>query len=75
MKTGSTPAKLPSHEDIAICACLIWEREGCPDARDIAHWLEAEMQLVASCIHDAGLAQRGSQARRSGGKAGIHANL
>lgn len=75
MKTGGILANLPSHEDIAIFAYLIWEREGCPDGRDIAHWLEAEMQLVASCIHDAGLSQRGSRARQPGGKAGVHANL
>lgn len=57
MKAKVIPAQLPSRERIAICAYIIWEREGCPDGRDIAHWLEAEMQLAVSCIHDVGLSQ------------------
>lgn len=70
MKTKLTPANFPSHEHIAVCAYLISEREGCPDGLDIAHWLEAEAHLTASCIHDAGLSQRGSRARRTGGGGG-----
>lgn len=75
MKAKVTPAKLPSREHIAICAYLIWEREGCPDGRDLGHWLEAEMQISASCIHDAGLSQHGNGAHRIGGKTGVHAKL
>ena len=66
MKVKVMSAKLPSREHIAICAYLIWKHDGCSDGRDIAHWLEAEAQLVASCIHDAGLSQHGSPARRTG---------
>ena len=75
MKTRSTPAKLPSHGHIAVCAYLIWEREGCPEGHDIAHWLEAEMQLAVSGIHDAGLSQSDNPARSTGAKTGSHASL
>lgn len=75
MKAKVMSAKLPSREHIAICAYLIWEGEGCPDGRDLMHWLEAEMQLSASCIRDAGLSQRGNGAHWNDGKAGVHAKL
>ena len=75
MKAKVMSAKLPSREHIAVCAYLIWEREGCPDGHDIAHWLEAEMQLAVSGIHDAGLLQSDDPARSTGAKTGIHASL
>ena len=37
----------PSAEQIAKLAYCIWEAEGCPNGRDITHWLEAEARLRA----------------------------
>jgi len=34
-----------NREHIAICAYYIWEEEDRPDAREIIHWLRAEIQL------------------------------
>jgi len=36
---------VPSSEEIAVCAYIIWEREGCPHGRALEHWLQAEAQL------------------------------
>jgi hypothetical protein len=44
----------PTHEEIAFCAYLIWEREGRPQGCEEAHWLQAEMQLQADRKQDAG---------------------
>jgi len=44
----------PTHEEIAGCAYLIWEREGRPQGCEEAHWLQAEMQLRAVRKQDAG---------------------
>jgi hypothetical protein len=43
---------LPSAEEIALCAYLIWEREGRPPGREKEHWLQAETQLLACRAHD-----------------------
>jgi len=40
-----TPTPPPSEEEIAVCAFLIWEQEGCPENMDKAHWYQAELQL------------------------------
>ena len=37
----------PSHEEIAICAQSIYEREGRPQGKATEHWLQAERQLIA----------------------------
>ena len=42
----------PTHGEIAICAYLIWEKEGRPDGCDVAHWLQAEEHLLADWLHD-----------------------
>lgn len=42
----------PSPEDIAICAYLIWEKEGKPSGRLRVHWLQAEAQLMACRAHE-----------------------
>lgn len=39
--------ELPSSEEIAAAAHLIWDQEGRPNGRDLQHWLEAEAQLLA----------------------------
>lgn len=45
----------PTRDEIAACAYSIWENEGRPAGREIAHWLQAEAHLVATRKHDAGL--------------------
>ena len=37
----------PTHEDIACCACLIYESRSREHGRDLEDWLEAETQLIA----------------------------
>jgi hypothetical protein len=37
-----------AQAEIARCAYLIWEGEGRPEGRAIAHWLQAEEQLLAA---------------------------
>lgn len=34
-----------STEQIADRAWQIWQREGCPEGRDLEHWLQAEKEL------------------------------
>ncbi len=46
MSTQKTPSSEHPDEEIAVVAYLIWEREGCPDGRDLDHWLEAKKQLA-----------------------------
>ena len=41
-----------SHDEIEICAYCIWVQEGKPEGRDLDHWLQAEMQLIASKPHE-----------------------
>jgi hypothetical protein len=36
-----------SHESIARRAYEIWQTEGCPDGRDMEHWLRALSELKA----------------------------
>lgn len=40
----SNPA-LPTHDEIALHAFLIWEKEGRQPGREQTHWLQAEAQL------------------------------
>lgn len=35
----------PTRDQIAARARRIWEQEGKPEGRDVAHWLQAEAQL------------------------------
>lgn len=53
MKTQTIPQL--SREEIAVCAFLIWEKEGCPSGREIAHWLQSEKQLLVDCYHENGV--------------------
>jgi hypothetical protein len=54
MKKNKTTARQdkPAHADIkrdqeiiALCAYYIWEKEGRPEGRREAHWLQAESQM------------------------------
>ena len=38
----------PDQTEIALRAWEIWQREGCPEGRDLDHWLRAEQELRAS---------------------------
>jgi hypothetical protein len=42
----------PTPEEIAICAYLIWEKEGRPSGQLREHWLQAETQLLICHAHD-----------------------
>jgi hypothetical protein len=48
----------PIPEQIAMCAYLIWEKEGRPHERHEAHWLQAEKQLKADCAQETDLLRR-----------------
>ena len=41
----------PSSKQIADLARRIWDAEGRPDGREVAHWLEAEARLRALFGH------------------------
>ena len=42
----------PAPDEVAVCAYLIWEKEGRPLDRSREHWLQAETQLAACRAHD-----------------------
>ena len=35
----------PSHDEVARKAYEIYQKEGCPQGRDVQHWLDAENQI------------------------------
>ena len=37
----------PTHDEIAMCAFLAWEKEGRPAGRETNYWLAAEAELRA----------------------------
>lgn len=47
MATKKKSLPKPTHEDIARCACLIYESRSREHGRDLEDWLEAEAQLIA----------------------------
>ncbi len=42
-------ARIP-EEEIRVRSYLIWQREGCPNGAELAHWLRARAELEAE--HD-----------------------
>jgi len=42
----------PAEDEIAVCAYLIWEKEGRPVGREREHWDQAEAQLLACRLHE-----------------------
>jgi Protein of unknown function (DUF2934) len=44
----------PTHEEIACCACLIYESRGREPGGDLEDWLEAEAQLITDRLSEAG---------------------
>ena len=49
----------PTHEEIEVCAYFIYVQEGRPERRALDHWLQAELQLAATRMHEAAR-ERGS---------------
>ena len=41
-------SKEPGHDEIALCAFLIWEREGCQPGQEMTYWLQAEREIRAT---------------------------
>ncbi len=41
------PKPVLNHDEVAILAQEIWQREGCQAGRDAEYWLKAEQQLLA----------------------------
>ena len=48
----------PIPEQIAMCAYLIWEKEGRPQGRHESHWLQAENQLKTDQADGAAVRRR-----------------
>lgn len=49
MKTElATTTATINHDEIANLAFTAWQRDGCPQGRDLDYWLEAETQLKAT---------------------------
>ena len=44
-KQQTPPRMLPTHEEIAAEAEVLWRQRGCPEGMDIPIWHEAERQL------------------------------
>ncbi len=44
-ESPSARARPPTQEQIGALANAIWMDRGCPEGRDMDHWLEAERQL------------------------------
>ena len=49
MNSQESPPSNITHQDIAERAHMIWEREGCPAGHELAHWLQAELELQSEC--------------------------
>lgn len=45
----------PTQEEIATCAYLIFNQDGRIPGHDLEYWLQAEAQLMADRLHDAGV--------------------
>lgn len=59
---GST-ATMPTGEQIARCAYVIWVNEGQPTGRAAGHWRQAEAQLQGTYLHEQALAVKPVRAR------------
>jgi hypothetical protein len=55
MTMNQQPTMQPTSEQIAVCAYLIWEKQGRPHGRHETHWLQAEKQLKADLAQEAGV--------------------
>jgi hypothetical protein len=48
LKTPPMKPSTPTHDEISARAYQIFVERGCPEGRDLEHWLEAEKQLSAA---------------------------
>lgn len=51
-KRNTRRLAMPTHDEVAAFAHLIWEKEGKPEGRHLQHWHEAEAQLKADYAHE-----------------------
>jgi hypothetical protein len=42
----STPASIPSQDEIATMAYALWQQRGCPEGSPDVNWLKAEAELM-----------------------------
>ena len=47
-RLANRPNGEPTHDEIALCAYSLWERQGHPQSQEVAIWLQAETQLRQS---------------------------
>jgi hypothetical protein len=45
----------PTQEEIAACAYMIFNQNGGIPGHELEYWLQAEAQLMADRLHDAGV--------------------
>jgi Protein of unknown function (DUF2934) len=48
--TGPTQTVInakPSHDEVAKRAYYLYLKQGCPQGKDVQHWLEAEAQMAS----------------------------
>jgi len=55
IKKNSSSFEEPTDHEISACAYSIWEAEGRPCGREVAHWFQAKAHLSATRKADAGL--------------------
>jgi hypothetical protein len=53
---ASTNGKEPSHDEIALRAFLIWEKDGRQPGREMIYWLQAESEVRSSYQKQAAVA-------------------
>jgi hypothetical protein len=75
MNSNQTPTMArtenePTPEQIAERARTLWEQEGRPEGRDLAHWLEAERQLRSGLSGSGGTAKKTAGGKRAKFSAG-----
>lgn len=66
MHTSGNHDAPPSDDEIAVCAYLIWKKEGCPAGRDVEIWYQARIQLEAMRAHDQWIGKTKQEAPSAG---------
>jgi hypothetical protein len=61
----SVPPPQPTHDEISLCAYVIWLDEGRPDGRDKEHWYQAETQLNVTRAHEGWIGETDHTAHHS----------
>ena len=65
MQPASEQKQTLNCEEIAKAAWHIWQQEGCPQGRDLEHWLKAEQQLLAARSKQSGGARDAAAKRKA----------